>query len=184
LIYAAPRCEIKELQTVRQLLVEKFGKDFALSAIETPDGQVSERVLKKLRVEPPEERLVTLYLKEIARTYNISYGATPPTTPPPCDHDEDDNPSTKMAQMEERIAIIDSNTEELSKASPPKNLRSPINVAPPSPSTDNLHPVIRLPDTANMATVAKPPIVTQTVLKYRLSDDDELARRFAALKRP
>lgn len=44
IIYAAPRSEIKELQQVRQLLVEKYGKEFALAAIENSDGKVAERV--------------------------------------------------------------------------------------------------------------------------------------------
>ena len=44
IIYAAPRTEIKELQQVRQLLVEKYGKEFAVTAIENSDGKVAERV--------------------------------------------------------------------------------------------------------------------------------------------
>lgn len=44
IIYAAPRSEIKELQQARQLLVEKYGKEFALAAIENSDGKVAERV--------------------------------------------------------------------------------------------------------------------------------------------
>src|ERR1700761_2654600 len=52
LIYAAPRTEIKELHMARNLLIEKFGKDFSLSAME---GQgVAERVLSKLKVDMPK----------------------------------------------------------------------------------------------------------------------------------
>ncbi|KAF8253885.1 DUF292-domain-containing protein [Wilcoxina mikolae CBS 423.85] len=192
LIYAAPRTEIKELQTVRQLLVEKYGKEFALAAIENSDKKVSERVLKKLRVEPPEEMLVTLYLKEIARTYNISYKTTPPGTPPPNFDDEDnDQPASggiALKLTEEPIAVVDPKAEELAKATPPKQLRSPINVAPPSPSTENVHPVIRLPDAPKMASLSLPPVpkpAPKPQLTARtLSDDNDLARRFAALKRP
>src|SRR5438874_12258790 len=58
IIYAAPRTDVKELQQARALLVEKFGKEFALQAVENSDGKVEERVLKQLRVEPPPEPLV------------------------------------------------------------------------------------------------------------------------------
>lgn len=191
MIYAAPRSEIKELHQVRQLLVEKYGKDFALAAIDNTDGKVSEKVLKKLRVEPPDQRLVTLYLKEIARTYNISWGVTPPSTPPPPDGDTDtDDPSTALKEKGMGPPrLMDGKEAELSKATPPKQLRSPINVAPPSPTSENLHPVIKLPDPpryqAPRTVVQKPAPRPAAVSKP--SDDDDLARRFAALgsmKRP
>ncbi|TGZ78161.1 DUF292-domain-containing protein [Ascodesmis nigricans] len=182
LIYAAPRSEIKELHQVRQLLVEKYGKEFAMTAIENSDGKVSERVLKKLRVEPPEERLVMLYLKEIARTYNIEWGVTPSTPPPP--GDDDDEPSTGLKERTKEAPLsVDGKEAELSLATPPKALRSPIHVAPPSPTTENLHPIIKMPDPPRFQ--AKPPVLAKPVARpapiTKPSDDDDLARRFAAL---
>jgi vacuolar protein sorting-associated protein IST1 len=188
LIYAAPRTEIRELQTVRQLLVEKYGKEFALSAIENSDKKVSERVIKKLRVEPPEEMLVTLYLKEIARTYGISYRQTPPGTPPPeFDDEEEGGGSGGIGERvpEAPLAVKDPKTAELAKATPPNQMRSPINIAPPSPSTENVHPVIRLPDAPKMPNLSLPKAsVPKPQPTRNLSTDDELARRFAALKKP
>ncbi|KAA8914550.1 regulator of Vps4 activity in the MVB pathway-domain-containing protein [Sphaerosporella brunnea] len=186
LIYAAPRTEIRELQTVRQLLVEKYGKEFALSAIENSDGKVSERVLKKLRVEPPEQLLVTLYLKEIARTYGIAYKVTPPGTPPPGFDDDEQPGSGGIGEKlpEEPIAIANPKAAELAKATPPKTLRSPINVAPPSPSSENVHPTIRLPDAPKRANLSVKPAAKPQAAPRSLSSDDDLARRFAALKRP
>lgn len=189
LIYAAPRSDIKELHQVRQLLVEKFGKEFALSAIDNTDGKVSERVLKKLRVEPPEERLVTLYLKEIARTYGIPFMVTPPGSPPPEDADDDDDPSTGLRErrLEMPLPAVPK-AEELAKATPPKTLRSPINVAPPSPSTENVHPTIKLPappkfNAPKAVPAPKPAPKAAAPPQARFTDDDELAKRFAALKR-
>lgn len=172
---------------MRQLLVEKYGKEFALSAIENTDGKVSERVLKKLRVEPPEERLVTLYLKEIARTYGIPFMVTPPASPPPEDS-EDDEPSSGLKEKRPELPLpVDGKAEELAKATPPKALRSPINVAPPSPSTENVHPTIKMPDppkfSAPRQTAAPKPASRAAVPQSRFTDDDELAKRFAALKR-
>lgn len=71
IIFAAPRTDIKELMQVRQLLLEKFGKEVGLQAMEGVG--VSERVLKKLKVETPTKSLVDAYLGEIARTYGIAW---------------------------------------------------------------------------------------------------------------
>ncbi|CAG8681762.1 10551_t:CDS:2, partial [Racocetra fulgida] len=43
LIYAAPRSEIKELSLVRDQLIAKFGKEFALNAIENKNNCVNEK---------------------------------------------------------------------------------------------------------------------------------------------
>ena len=118
IIYAAPRTDVKELQQTRQLLIEKYGKDFALQAIENSDGKVAERVVKKLKVEPPDPELVMLYLKEIARTYGVNW----PKGERHMEDDEDDNsdepPGGQAIQtLEEPLT-----TEELSKATPPRAL--------------------------------------------------------------
>lgn len=202
LIYAAPRTDVKELQQARALLVEKYGKEFALEAIENSDGKVAERVLKKLRVEPPDPELVTLYLREIARTYGVSW----PRTEGPADvqnDEDDDNPSSGQAvkNLEEPLT-----TDELSKATPPRDLgpRSPVSVAPPSPSTDNLNPRVILPgppelkpglkisglkkqtsatDAQSTAKGGDSGSAKKDVVGGKIPDVDELAKRFAALKR-
>lgn len=143
-------------------------------------------MLKKLRVEPPSQTLVTLYLKEIARTYGIAWGRTPPSTPPP---EDDDDPSTAIAvPSQESPLLADPQAAELSKATPPRQMRSPINIAPPSPTTENIHPVVKLPDPPAMRPLAKKaaenrkPAVPAGGGRSAL-DDDDLAKRFAALKR-
>ena len=201
IIYAAPRTEVKELQQTRQLLVEKYGKDFALQAIENSDGKVAERVVKKLKVEPPAQELVTLYLKEIARTYGVNWPKGENTANDNSE-DESDEPSSGQGikNLEEPLT-----TEELSKATPPRDLgpKSPVSVAPPSPSTDNLSPKIRLPKPPELKPSAKmsgpkkqmPSTDSQSTSKDvdaqtkknvvggKIPDVDELAKRFAALKR-
>lgn len=52
-IYAAPRTEIKELHTIRDIFVTKFGRDFAKEALENPDVKIPEKVMTKLSVQPP-----------------------------------------------------------------------------------------------------------------------------------
>lgn len=202
IIYAAPRTDIKELQQTRQLLVEKYGKDFALAAMENSDGKVAERVVKKLRVEPPEQTLVTLYLKEIARTYGVAWPRRDAGEGEDVDDSGDDNPSGGQAirELEQELT-----TEELSKATPPRDLgpKSPVSVAPPSPSTDNISPRVKLPGPPILKPTAKmnglQPKKTGTdsktndknettktkkdVVGGTIPDVDELAKRFAALKR-
>ena len=69
-----PAPDIKELQQTRALLVEKYGKEFGQSAMDNAGAIVPERVLRKLRVEPPEAVLVDSYLKAIASAYDVPYG--------------------------------------------------------------------------------------------------------------
>jgi len=200
LIYAAPRTDIKELQSVRALLVDKYGKEFALQAME-PDAHVSEKVLKKLAVTPPSQELVNGYLEEIARTYGVDWPKRPQGDPPQyIDDDEDENPSGGQAQniLEETIWAGGPETgkrederEELSRATPPRSFgpSSPLRVNPPSPSTDNLHPRVKVG-----ALDLKPSKKMQDVSSGKgtqskgpvggtIPDVDELAKRFAALKK-
>ncbi|KAI4664048.1 uncharacterized protein J4E92_000560 [Alternaria infectoria] len=194
IIYAAPRTEIKELHTVRALLVDKFGKDVAVASMEG-EG-VAERVMKKLKVETPKEELVEAYMTEIARFYGVPYG----TAKSEDEDDDDDEPSGGVAEkadadLEDPISTDDSTSkkaeerEALAKASTPKKLgpQSPLRVVPPSPSTDNVAPRLKLPGSA-AAKVAKSEANTKKPAKKedglgKIPDVDELSRRFAELKR-
>lgn len=200
LIYAAPRTDVKELQNVRNLLVEKYGKEFAVEAIENSDGKVGEKVLRKLTVEPPKVELVNGYLEEIARTYGVDWPKKPKEElgePPEYnDEDDEDNPSGGQAQknLEAPLAADGKGAEEreqLSKATPPRNFgpQSPLRVNPPSPSTDNLHPRVKgtldLKPTKKMQDTAAGGKGTQSKgpVGGTIPDVDELAKRFAALKK-
>ena len=200
IIHAAPRTDIKELQQTRQLMVEKYGKEFALQAMENSDGKVAERVVKKLRVEPPDPELVTLYLKEIARAYGVKWPKGERT--PDGQSDDDDEPSSGQAvkNLEEPLT-----TEELNKATPPRDLgpKSPVSIAPPSSSTDNISPRIRLPGppelkpSSKMSGFKRQTSSTEAqsnakdadsggkknAVGGKIPDVDELAKRFAALKK-
>ncbi len=187
LIYAAPRTDVKELQQVRLLLVEKYGKEFALTAMDNTDQKVADRVLKRLKVEPPEKELVELYLQEIARTYNVPYGthSTIDTATEPADNDDDDDDDDQPgsgALLEEPLGT----TEKLMNATPPRNIssgpRSPIAVVPPHPTTDNLKPTVKLPQPPAMKPLVAKKMPPKTA-ESSSPDFDELSRRFAALKK-
>ncbi|KAF2108647.1 regulator of Vps4 activity in the MVB pathway-domain-containing protein [Lophiotrema nucula] len=192
LIYAAPRTDVKELHTTRALLVEKFGKDVALAAMEG-EG-VAERVLNKLKVDTPKPELVDAYLTEIARFYGVPYGE-----PKPSDDDDDDEPSGGIAEEADKElepaleAELGANKkeeeqEELVKATPPKKFgpQSPLRITPPSPSVDNIAPKLKLPGAeakAKPSEVKKPAAKKDNGPGGKIPDVDELAKRFAQLKR-
>lgn len=159
--------------------------------------------MKKLKVEPPDAVLVDLYLKEIAKTYGVDWPKAQSKRQNGSDEEDDDDPSTGQVvkSLEEPLA-----TEELTKATPPRDLgpKSPVSIAPPSPSTDNLSPRVKLPGppelkpTAKMSGLKKQTPNTQSQrdpkgedandhgkkgVGGKIPDVDELARRFAALKK-
>ncbi|KAJ4349211.1 Vacuolar protein sorting-associated protein ist1 [Ascochyta clinopodiicola] len=188
IIYAAPRTEIKELHQVRAYLVEKFGKEVAVAAMEG-EG-VAERVAKKLEAKTPSEELVDAYLSEIARFYGVPFGA-----PKSSDNDDDDEPSGGIGEEADTEVPLaadgkkDDEREELVKATPPRTVgpQSPLRVVPPSPSTDNVAPKLKLPGSA-AAKVQKAAEKSQPAKKDggpggKIPDVDELSRRFAELKR-
>ncbi|GAA6037223.1 hypothetical protein JCM8097_008629 [Rhodosporidiobolus ruineniae] len=73
IIHAAPRCELKELHVLREMLMSKGGRDYSIAAIDNVDGIVPERVTSKLIVAPPSPELIDLYLYEIAKAYSVDW---------------------------------------------------------------------------------------------------------------
>ncbi|KAI9674170.1 MAG: hypothetical protein M1817_001988 [Caeruleum heppii] len=213
IVYAAPRTEIKELHQVRQLLVEKFGKEFALQAMENSDEKVSERVLTRLRVEPPKKELVVEYLEAIAEAYGVDWPKREGKKGGSAeDRDDDDNDDDDEPGDGHKVRAVEpplpADTEALSRATPPRDLgpKSPVSIAPPSPSTDNVSPRVKLPgppelkpgpkmsglkratpgtqaktDTDGGGDVGKKKGVP--AVGGKIPDVDELAKRFAALKK-
>ena len=205
ILYATPRTEIKELINVRNLLVEKYGREYALGASEDREGIVPDRVKKKMRVEPPSQNLVESYLKAIASTYGISYGDDEEEE----EEEEDDEGGggggqgqAKRAQSEPADLEPPLTADTLKEMSPPPEnpgSKSPLSIAPPSPSTDNTNPRLRLPGPPDLKPNAKMKKAhkdtsskTDINGNAKSADDkpagkvpevDDLERRFAMLKR-
>lgn len=202
IIYAAPRTEIKELQQVRALLGERFGKEFALAAMENSDGSVSEKVVKKLSVTPPKPELVQGYLEEISKAYGVDWpkGTRELGQPPELIDEElsrDGYGDDPGGGQSDRISSTDlpadskaaQEREDLSRATPPRTLGSsnPLHVNPSSPSTENPRPKVTL---NSMELKPNKKMVESGIAKPRVEgngtgipDVNELAARFAALKR-
>ena len=136
IIYAAPRTDIKELQQTRALLVAKFGKEFETEAVENKDGRVPERVLRKLRVEPPEKGLVESYLREIADVYDVPYGDAEKAGEEDegADGNEDGGDEPGSGGQAVKASLEPLATAELTTMTPPRNLgpKSPVSIAPVS----------------------------------------------------
>jgi vacuolar protein sorting-associated protein IST1 len=196
IMYAAPRIDVKEVQQVRVLLADKYGKEFAKAAAENSDGIVSEKVVKKLSVTPPPQTLVNGYLEEIARTYGVDWPKKVPA--PDFVDDEEESPSGGQRQknLEAPVPVDSKEAEEqeaLSKATPPRSFgpASPLRVNPPSPSTDNLHPRVKGTGGVELkpskkvqdAGTEKKGLESKGPVKGTIPDIDELAARFAALKK-
>lgn len=195
IVYAAPRTEIKELHQARNLLVEKFGKEFAISTMEGTG--VAERVLSKLRVETPPRQLVDAYLREIARTYSVRFPGDPVEVSDEDDEDEDDDDDNPSGGVKVKALEAPLEAEELSRATPPREVGGrdpPIHIAPASPSSENPNAKVKFPGGERPSTAKrKSSTSTEKVRKEdkkdvggpggKIPDVDELARRFAALKR-
>jgi vacuolar protein sorting-associated protein IST1 len=191
IIYAAGQTGVKELHQARALLVEKFGKEFALSAMEG-EG-VAPRVLEKMKVQTPPPELVNAYLREICRTYGVRFPGDKTVEEEDEEEDEDDDDDQpgsggKIAELEDPLEA-----EELSKAKAPTDfgMSSPLRIAPPSPSTENVTPKLKLPEAAKRETKPKPRKASADKANKADGDGpggkvpsfDDLTARFAALKR-
>ena len=198
-IYSAPRLprDVKELTIVRSLLIDRFGKEFAMDAQENKSGIVPKRVTDKLTVEPPKQELVQAYLEEISRTYGVDW---PPHQEDLLqaqnevddeDMDGDDGGAKEQPILADNAAPATprANAKDLNLGPlPPKGLpnvegsKSPVSVAPPKGTSENPSPRVRLPGGGqvkpqeakkkeNVGALGAPPTV------------DDLAKRFSALKR-
>lgn len=128
------------------------------------------------------------YLTEIARFYGVPYGSSKD----PAADDDDDEPSAGIAEpadVDPGSSKQEDEQLELAKANTPKKLgpQSPLRVVPPSPSTDNVAPRLKLPGAAAAKIAGKKDEGIKAKKDDgpggKIPDVNELARRFAELKR-
>lgn len=161
IVHAAPRTELKELHVLREMLMHKFGREYAIAVMENRDKCVCERVANKLTVAMPPPELVDAYLHEIAKAYGIGWA-------PPGFADDDDEGGDGGG---------------LAETTAEKQLESPLLSEPPSKKVADDVKGPKLPDlppTEGDATPKDPPAA-----KKRTPEDDfaELTKRFEALKK-
>ncbi|KDQ15617.1 hypothetical protein BOTBODRAFT_624511 [Botryobasidium botryosum FD-172 SS1] len=171
IIHAAPRTELKELHTLREMLMQKYGREFAVAAMENRGGCVSERVMAKLTFATPPAALVDAYLGEIARGYGLNWA--PPSSP-----EKSDGPSgTATPKLPDlplneptRTAVSSKGSEGQSQSNLDKKAESKGREGSSSPS--------ELPP---YTPPAPPPATSQK--KGEEDDFDSLQKRFEALRK-
>lgn len=169
LIYSAHRSEVKELVTLRQMFAHRFGKPFEQDALDNVDDKVNAKVIAKLSVQPPPLDLVTRYLKEIARAYHVTW------------HSGDSSSSEDDEPKHGGIPELDSELPD----TPQKDSPQVLNVALPSPSTENPRPRLHITDhVVNKAKAKeKPEPPTNGTEDVDDKSFDALMARFEKLKK-
>lgn len=71
IIHAAPRTEVKELHQLREILMNRYGRDYSISVMENRENIIPSRVTSKINLTTPDSNLVEMYLNEIARAYTL-----------------------------------------------------------------------------------------------------------------
>lgn len=108
---------MKELHVLRELLMQKYGRDFSTAVMENRGGCVSDRVsthsstpdvgyqceshkvVKKLLVETPSSQLVDGYLSEISKAYGVKWS---PSATPADDKDE----ASKLVGTSSMVVVL------------------------------------------------------------------------------
>ncbi|KAF8212364.1 regulator of Vps4 activity in the MVB pathway-domain-containing protein [Mycena galopus ATCC 62051] len=73
----ASQTESKELMTVREILIQRLGEDFARSAVLNRDHHVSSRVVHALSAPSPSAANLDMYLLNIAKLYGVQWVPEP-----------------------------------------------------------------------------------------------------------
>ncbi|CAE6355813.1 unnamed protein product [Rhizoctonia solani] len=158
IIHAAPRTEIKELHVLREMLMSKYGREFAIGVMENKDNCVSERVTRKLLIATPSPALVDAYLGEIAKGYGINWSPPPPPNSAVAD------PSSPKP---ESIALEADEPEVKAILSPAKFKDS----------------TTKLPDVPAVGGASEPPPSYPTAAGSNKSNEEDLFKRLENLKR-
>ncbi|KAJ3916268.1 regulator of Vps4 activity in the MVB pathway-domain-containing protein [Lentinula edodes] len=77
IIYASPRVDSRDLQVVRELLVNRMGSDFARASMGNRDRCVSDRIVRDLTAPPPNATQIDAYLSNIATAYGVQWQPDP-----------------------------------------------------------------------------------------------------------
>lgn len=188
IIYAAPHTDIKELSFIREILVHKYGPEFTISAMTNEDGVIPEKIIKRTTVQAPSKELVSLYLKEIAKAYDVPFSEADEPGEIDYEFSDDDDDEGKPIFLEEPLAEFtepETTPRKLSASAlppPDKPKGSPISVRPPHKTSDNPHPIVKIPDDV-AKNVVKKKRNSDVGVKKQDNDLDALRKRFEALKR-
>lgn len=132
-VYSAQRTEIRELHAIREALMQRFGRDWALSVMEGASG-VSNRITNKLSTKTPDNDWVDMYLYEIAKAYQVDWKPEGLAELETTISDKDGESST--AAQEERLQEAALSTPHTSQpAGPSDDNDGPSTALPTAPSS-------------------------------------------------
>ncbi|CDO92764.1 unnamed protein product [Kluyveromyces dobzhanskii CBS 2104] len=179
IVYASIHApEIKELLQIKDLLGLKFGGEFIKAIVDSKIG-VPDKVLKKCSPRLPEQDLVELYLREIARTYEVSYsGLDQPVVGENTEISEElkgnDNTSdTSGSDSEDSKPILAVDNDE------PGDDKHPIIIKKPRQNSETITEEFKIPKD-----IVKDIKVSHSKAKTNSKDSiDDLRKRFEALRR-
>ncbi|ETS59934.1 hypothetical protein PaG_05915 [Moesziomyces aphidis] len=164
-IHAAPRTELKELHVLREMLMAKFGREFAQDVMDNTDSCVPERVMSKLLVDTPDPKLVDLYIFEICKAYDVAFSS------PHLPETKIDEPTEEQRSGDNEVSTDSNGTDDKSKSEKTAATTSVDRAASTTaPSEDEKKP-------------ATPQSPAASRKKSEKEEYDSLEARFAALKR-
>lgn len=174
IVYATLHCpEVKELVQMKELLTLKFGPEFLAVILDDHVG-VPDKVLKKCSPELPSQDLVTLYLKEIARTYAVTFSELE-------SEESEEETSDSVSEITDAI-----DGEEKAEKKPivavdndetfTEDTEHPISVRKPRKNSETVERDLKIPKAIKKDV---------KVIRKKPEEDnlDELRKRFAALRR-
>lgn len=100
IIYASTRVDVPELLTVRDMLLQRYGKKFYDAQVEGGDV-LDAKLVQKTSVKMPERELIEQYLVTIADAYGLEYTPPPPPAVIPAPLDSDDYEQEEEEEEEE-----------------------------------------------------------------------------------
>ncbi|CCF58040.1 hypothetical protein KAFR_0D03920 [Kazachstania africana CBS 2517] len=175
--------EIKELNQLKDLLVLKFGNDFAMAIVSEKIG-VPDKVQVKCSPRIPSDDLVTLYLKEIARTYDAPYSKLSDTESEGDEEEEEEEEEEEIENEKDGdtndgkpIIAVDNDVKY------DTDEKHPIIVRKPKHNSENLQNSLKIPK--DIKKEVKVIHQKQQKLTSKKEDDEleELKKRFDALRR-
>ncbi|QLL31245.1 hypothetical protein HG536_0B01060 [Torulaspora globosa] len=174
IVYATVHCpEVKELTQMKELLALKFGQEFLSLIVEDRVG-VPEKVLRKCSPTLPSQDLVTLYLKEIARTYAVTFSELEQeeTEEESSDGGSKAVDSGKAGKEDEKKPIVAVDNDERFT----EDAEHPISVRKPKKNSETVENDLKIPKAIKKDV---------KIIRKKPEEDnlDELRKRFAALRR-
>ncbi|AJT27638.1 BAF_collapsed_G0029980.mRNA.1.CDS.1 [Saccharomyces cerevisiae] len=177
--------EVKELSQLKDLMAWKINVEFVNGVI-ADHIDVPEKIIKKCSPSVPKEELVDLYLKEIAKTYDVPYSKLENSLSSSSSSISSDfsDPSGDIEDNDEEKPILALDNDDNDNA----DAKHPITVKKPRQNSENIKNELKIPKDIKKEVIEKKQSEKKTTKrktkKEQENDElDELKKRFDALRR-